>query len=285
MTDTEQLFKVALDEEMKDVFYFQQICDDKVKNIFKVPWGGALLRNCSSAGQVLSFRTVKEYEKQKKETNRSMWLYLPLKVFRSDGFLFGVYCCPQCESMTGTNKLSVDQDPVQIASRVCIHSKVCSTLLEDWRAVWNIYVAPRDKLVEIVCNVDIKQHTFQQPSKENTLLAAVLAGDDVALLYTVTVRQGTPHCSLCTVRNCRHTISYQDHKDEEESHFLSSLNTDGDEEPVEVAQPAQPAQPAQLLNTGTNMDRSSGSENGSESGSFSESGERGKDSNYWVSAK
>ena len=56
----------AKDDEMKDVYYFQQISEKKQIYIFKAPWAGALIRNCSSNGQVLSFRTVKEYERMQK---------------------------------------------------------------------------------------------------------------------------------------------------------------------------------------------------------------------------
>ena len=125
------MFKISLDEELTDVYYFQQINSDKGKLLFKLPWGGAIVRNCLENGEVLNFKTVKGYEIFKKESNRQFWLVLPLKVFRHSNSLFGVYCCPQCKSMAGTEELSTDQDPVQILSRVCVHSKVCSTLLGD----------------------------------------------------------------------------------------------------------------------------------------------------------
>ena len=119
MDDTEKMFKISLEDEMRDVYYFQQISDNKVQLIFKVPWGGAIIRNCVPTGQIFNVRTVKEYEVKKKESNRQFWLFLPLKVFRHQNTLYGVYCCPQCESMAGTDQLSIDQDPTQMALRVC----------------------------------------------------------------------------------------------------------------------------------------------------------------------
>ena len=120
--------------------------------IFKVPWGGAIIRNCFPTGQLFKVRTVKEYEVKKKEINRQLWLFLPLKVFRNQTTLYGVYCCPQCETMAGTDQLSIDQDPIEIASRVCEHSKACSTILDDWRTVWDITILPEDRIVRIACN-------------------------------------------------------------------------------------------------------------------------------------
>ena len=276
---------------MRDVYYFQQISDNKGQLIFKVPWGGAILRNCFSTGQLFKIRAVKEYEVKKKEINRQLWLFLPLKVFRNQDTLYGVYCCPQCETMAGTDQLSIDQDPIQIASRVCEHSKVCSTILDDWRTVWDITILPEDRIVQINCNEDIRMHTFQHSSKENTLLAAVRSSDEVALLYTVTSRQGTPLCSLCTVRNCRHAYSYDNHKDEDISNFLSTVNTGG--EPFEsnlLSQAGSAPAPHQSHQEDlvaqpddANVDGSSESEYGSENDYVPTNGERGKNPNYWVS--
>ena len=193
--------------------------------------------------------------------------------------------------MAGTDQLSIDQDPIQIASRICEHSKVCSTILDDWRTVWDITILPEYRIVQITCNEDIRMHTFQHSSKENTLLAAVRSSDEVALLYTVTSRQGTPLCSLCTVRNCRHAYSYDNHKDEDISNFLSTVNTGG--EPFESnllsqagsAPAPHQSHPEDLVAQpdDANVDGSSESEYGSENDYVPTNGERGKNPNYWVS--
>ena len=51
MSDVESIFKVNLDDEIRDVFYYQLISDEKEKIIFVAPWGAALVRNCSANGQ------------------------------------------------------------------------------------------------------------------------------------------------------------------------------------------------------------------------------------------
>ena len=67
--------------------------------------------------------------------------------------------------MSGTDKLAVDQQPRDILSRLCVHSKVCSTVLGDWRDTWDINVSVEDQLVTIVCNEDIQYQTLQKQSK------------------------------------------------------------------------------------------------------------------------
>ena len=232
MAVNEEIFSISLQDEMKDVYYFQQISHEKEKLVFQVPWGGAVIRNSSSSGEILQFRTVKDYEIFKREQNKSMWLLLPLKVFRNNNSLFGVYCCPQCEKMKGTEMLKIDQNPLEILARLCVHSKVCSTILGDWRDIWEITVSPQDQVVKIICNEDVATHTFQVRSPDNpdnTLLAAIRVKGDIALLYTVTSRQDTPICSICVTRKCPHATRYSEEEKPLDPHV------EGDMEPVHEA--------------------------------------------------
>ena len=296
MSDVEQMFKISLGDEIRDVFYYQQVSDEKEKTIFAVPWCAALIRNCSNNGQLLEFKTVKEYENHVKDGGEKLWLYLPLKIFRSNDNLFAVFCCPQCETMAGTSSLSMNQDPLQIAARVCIHSKVCSTLI-DWQAVWDIDISPEDNLVQNICNEDITTHTFMKASKDNPLLAGIRTSEGVAVLYTVTQRQVTPLCTQCVVRNCRHLVSYRNN--EEVSNFMSTLPAAGGQlqqsqlRGDSVSQNVSRSGSQSVSNNGS-LSRSnsgsqsgsingsqSGSNNGSQNGSSFVNGERGKNKNYW----
>ena len=142
----------------------------------------------------MHFKTVKGYEESLKETSKTLWLILKLKIFQHNHDLFGVYCCPQCDSMAGTEELSVHQVPENIMSRLCIHSKVCSTLLGDWRDIWDVDSYIEDDFINVVTNEDIKFYTLLKQDKVSTLLAAVREQNKIALLYTVTTRQETPFC-------------------------------------------------------------------------------------------
>ena len=51
-----------------DVYYYQQISHQKSELVHIVPWGGATVRNCLQNGEILQFKTLKEYELVKKAT-------------------------------------------------------------------------------------------------------------------------------------------------------------------------------------------------------------------------
>ena len=106
--------------------------------------------------------------------------------------------------MAGTDKLSIDQDPRDILSRLCMHSRVCSTILDDWRNIWEIDISASDRFVNVVCNENIKYHTVGQ-----SVLAAVRAKGEVAVLYTVTNSQTIPLCSVCVTKKCPHVFLYK----------------------------------------------------------------------------
>ena len=90
MAVVEDSFKISLQQEIQDVFYYQQIAHNKTELVHKIPWGGVIVRNCIQTGELLQFKTIKEYEVFKKETNKQLWLLLPLKMFRHVNTLFGV---------------------------------------------------------------------------------------------------------------------------------------------------------------------------------------------------
>ena len=228
MAVVEDSFKISLQQEIQDVFYYQQIAHQKSELVHKVPWGGAIVRNCLPNGEILHFKTLKEYEVFKKETNKQFWLLLPLKIFRHENTLFGVYCCPQCATMAGTNKLSVDQDPSNILSRLCMHSRVCSTILDDWRNICEIDISASDRVVNVVCNKNIKYHTFQKQTVGQSLLAAVRAKGEVAVLYTVTNGQTIPLCSVCVTKKCHHVFFYNKEKENEDRQFSSRVRRTSD---------------------------------------------------------
>ena len=69
MTAEERMFQISLDEEMRDVHYFQQILAEKSLLLFISPWGGAVIRNSHVYGKIINFGTVKEYENVRKVKN------------------------------------------------------------------------------------------------------------------------------------------------------------------------------------------------------------------------
>ena len=216
-------FTINATSELKDVYFYQQIVEEKDKLFFRSPWSGTFIRNSMPDGTLLQyskesepghFRTVAEYEKYKETTNDHFWIYLPLKIFCHNDNFYGVFVCSSCDQMRGTMSLSIQQDPADIIPRLCAHSKVSQTIIGDWRNIpeWSDIVVPTTgQMSNIQCNEDITVHNFQC-DPIGLLLAAVRdTSGDIAMLYTVTPRQSTPVCSRCTRRGCLHYKQYTKH--------------------------------------------------------------------------
>ena len=50
MAGVEDSFKISLEQEIHDVFYYQQIAHQKSELVHKVSWGGAIVRTCLQNG-------------------------------------------------------------------------------------------------------------------------------------------------------------------------------------------------------------------------------------------
>ena len=99
------------------VNYFQEISSAQDEHLHTSPWAGCLIKNCDQTGAALNFKSISEYETFRKH-KRSLWLYMPLKVFKFSGFtLFGVYVCPECSSMASVKGLSSSQDPASSSGK------------------------------------------------------------------------------------------------------------------------------------------------------------------------
>ena len=107
---------------------------------FITPWAGVVIRNCESSGKILNFVSMQEYQKFKEDKRKSFWLYLPLKIFMSGptDTLIGVFVCPECASMNMFNELLFHQNHSDIRNRLCLHSRVASAMVDNWRRKWNM---------------------------------------------------------------------------------------------------------------------------------------------------
>ena len=193
------------------VNYYQHISANRDTQLFTSPWGGCVIKNCNDGGELLEFSSINEYEKSKKESK--LWLYMPLKVFKFNELqLFGVYVCPECESMLTTKELESSQEPDDIKQILCLHSRVASMLMADWRTLWDINLSPADQVFNFCANQDEKFVSFIPQSIETALLAAVLHNNQISLLYCVTKRQESPFCSSCVRRKCHHYKKLMSHE-------------------------------------------------------------------------
>ena len=60
--------------------YLRQLSKTEEENHFFLPWGGLCLRNCDDNGDLLKFKSVKDY----KRVGKRLWLHLPLLLFREN---------------------------------------------------------------------------------------------------------------------------------------------------------------------------------------------------------
>ena len=154
----EQTFKIK--DDIISRTYFQQISSNRDDQFYTSPWGGSVIKNCSLSGEILQFSSINQYETFKKETRKSLWLYMPLKVFQCRGTLFGAYACPECPSMSVIKELASNQEPEIIERSLCVHSRVASMLIGNWRTLWDVTMSVSDQVFNFFTNQDTKYITF-----------------------------------------------------------------------------------------------------------------------------
>ena len=196
--------------ECKQVYYLQQISSSLQDNLFKTPWASVVVKNCDDEGKLLEFKSKTEYSSCGKE----LWLNLELKIFRENGDLYPVFCCPECPSMRNVKSINIDCERQQFLPLLCFHSKAVSFLVNDWDLIWDIVVVDDDETYEVLCNQDILALTLHKKEHKNEgfFLAATLVSNKVYVLYTATKRQNVPTCSghSCHLSNCAHMRKFKD---------------------------------------------------------------------------
>ena len=201
--EVEQTIKI--DENVpSEVYYYQQISDGDCE-LFNSPWGGVIIKNFDTDGKLVSFNNISEFETFRKEKRKQMWLYLKLKVFKTnDNDFLGIFCCPECPCMAGFLELGTEQDARSIIGCLCIHSRVASMKIGDWRKEWTVSLSPSNLELHVDHNEASNCVILIPKSSNFTFLAAVLAMNKVFILYCSTKRQDHPFCSHCVNRKCYH---------------------------------------------------------------------------------
>ena len=107
-----------------------------------------ILKNCQIDGKLMEFDTIPQF----KESRKSLWLLMTLKVFRYRDYAFPIFCCSQCEEMGVIENLGLYADPYEISKFQCIHSKAAGFLVKNWEEIWKIELEESDTALNVLCN-------------------------------------------------------------------------------------------------------------------------------------
>ena len=203
--DVEQTIKID-GNAPTEIYYYQQI-SSLGSQMFNSPWG-VVMKNCQADGKLLDFSNMAAFETFRKEERKHMWLHLPLKVFQiNSNVLMGVFVCPECPSMARMMEQEAAQDSDSIIKCLCMHSRVATMRIGDWRKEWTVSMSPSNLTFYVNHEEDANCVVLIPKSSKTAFLAAVLEKSKVYLLYCATVRQDLPFCSHCTTRKCCHYSS------------------------------------------------------------------------------
>ena len=60
--------------------YRKQLSKSEEENIFLLPWGGVVCRNCDELGDLLRYKSISEY----RDNEKPLWVQLKLVIFREN---------------------------------------------------------------------------------------------------------------------------------------------------------------------------------------------------------
>ena len=131
--------------------YLRQVAKTQEPNKFFLRWGGVCLHNCGENGDIVTFKNVKEF----KTSQKRMWLYLPLLLFRENGDLFPIFQCPECPAMDMIEGLSLDQKAQDLMPIRCIHSQAAAYFAAPWDTHWSIEkIDDSTESFKVQCDLD-----------------------------------------------------------------------------------------------------------------------------------
>ena len=216
---TYNLWKMTL--QLKQ--YVKSLSKKKEENVFLLPWGGVVLRNCDDLGDLLTFHSVAHY----REEDKPLWLLLSLVLFRDNvshydksfksieifsfqDDIFQIYSCSSCEEMQTVQGMRLDQTKEEMESLQCVHSKAAETFFMRWDDHWTVNdLDDEDMSYTVFCNQDIKVQTFHE---EGWFLSAIQIEGEVTLLFTVGRKQKYPMCSKVKCSKQAKCICYKKYK-------------------------------------------------------------------------
>ena len=162
-------------------------------------WGGAVLRNFDSRGELLKFKTLADYKNQ----DQPMWVLLQLLIFKDEkNIVFKTFACEIC--MKNIKNLSFRQNRNSIAMRTCHHAKCAEFFFKFEDLPWELWGGEpnldnkndAEQVFNLTCNRDVAINSWN--TEDNGILAASRENDNtVTLMFTVLEgkRQKQPLCN------------------------------------------------------------------------------------------
>ena len=187
---------------MQTKFYHRHVANRRIeKNYFVTPWAGIILRHSDKRGDLIQFKTIKNFDSQKD----AQYVHLQLLVFRQQGRLFPVFQCHHCPIMKSCNSLSIDNTLESLRPLMCTHAVVAEKLfVGQWETLWPLRVDEIDVTDEAYVpdvNMDVRYQIFTH-EEESRYLTAVNYKGRISLLYSITKAQKIPFCSQCRFQSC-----------------------------------------------------------------------------------
>ena len=192
MSDNANIRSLYLSEndQLSFINYFSQV-NNRGTTYHILPWHSVALLSCDEDGSLVDLRNTKDFNMK-----RQPWLLMKVKLFYVENEIYCVFVSPQCDSMKGVLDMRQEQDPSKLKEYLCIHSKVTSELVTNWREIWSIDV-DINRLPQIFNNYnqDKVKVCLGRGANKHTLVA-VLQKNNITLLsvsYTHLTLPTTPY--------------------------------------------------------------------------------------------
>ena len=115
-----------------EVNYLCLLNDDKYFNIkYILDKKTVAMRNCTSDGNLIDLQTPAKYLTDKP------WVLLSVRQFKVGDLVVDVPVCQHCSTSQTTNFLAPNQPIANLQANLCIHSKLCSNIIQNFQVAFN----------------------------------------------------------------------------------------------------------------------------------------------------
>lgn len=193
--------------------YTRLLCKRGEENIFILPWSTILLRNISTNGCLLKYKSMKQFKRKRNK----LWVKCSLQIFRNvnNQTFFPMFTCEVCRFTQSLKGFSLNQNPATLQRFKCIHTQACDRIVDQhggFRNMWPIdtnTILPQDEHFTVKIARDTEAVTLQE---NHLFLAAVFnkKKDKISILTTLNRGMKIPMCQTCSTKPCGCFRKYKD---------------------------------------------------------------------------